>query len=165
MFFPSLPQHSNQQRRVQGTHPTLEDPSGHLQQHLDSAAAQALPTTLRVLWLWITQEHELLRAEQHTGLQHNHCGTGTGWLLLEHKKYPASPDKTFLWHDYLCRTITELRFGFLVPQKQLIMDQFYFMLVMYIRVQIQKICLQISKLICRSKGFAFAIKNLDRSDR
>lgn len=82
--FPSFLQHSDQQRRVKGAHPPVEDPRGHLQQHPDSAAAQALPTTLRVLWLWVPQEHELLRAEQHAGLQHHHCGTGTGQIPSYH---------------------------------------------------------------------------------
>lgn len=48
-FLSSLLQYSDQQRRVKGTHPTVEDPSGYLQQHPDGAAAQALPTALRVL--------------------------------------------------------------------------------------------------------------------
>lgn len=71
-------QHCDEQRRIQGAHQAAEDSRGYLQQHPDGPAAQTLPATLRVLRLRVTQEHELLRAQQHAGLQHHHIGSGAG---------------------------------------------------------------------------------------
>lgn len=71
-------QHCDEQRRIEGAHQAAEDPCGHLQQHPDGPAAQTLPAALRVLRLRVTQEHELLRAQQHAGLQHHHPGPGAG---------------------------------------------------------------------------------------
>lgn len=84
-------QHSDEQRRFQRADPSAEDPGGHLQQHPDGSAAEALPAALRIFRLRVTQKHELLRAEQHAGLQHHHRGAGTGGVaaaaVAEHRRF------------------------------------------------------------------------------
>lgn len=78
---PPSPQHRHQQRGLQGAHAAPEDPCGHLQRRPDGAEAEALPPALRVLRLRVQEEHELLRAEQHSGPQHGDRRSGPGERL------------------------------------------------------------------------------------